>query len=95
MLKLIFKIMKVFSLHYVSWKIVPFWNYSNKQRIFVTIESCAFNIQFEGVIRPCRPNFWEFKEIIKIQMIVSKDELVARPYSDGHFNNLPIQANKE
>ena len=48
-----------------------------KKRIFVTINSSAFNIQFEGVIRSCRPNFWEFEEIIKIQMIVSKDELVA------------------
>ena len=43
----------------------------------MTTESCAFNIQFEGVIRSCTPHFWEFKEIIKIQMIVSKDELVA------------------
>ena len=57
MMKLIFKIMKAFSLYYVSWKIVPFGNYSNKKRIFVTIESCSFNIQFEGVIRSCRPNF--------------------------------------
>ena len=48
-----------------------------KKRIFVTINSSAFNIQFEGVIRSCRPNFWEFEEIIKIQMMVSKDELVA------------------
>ena len=48
-----------------------------KKRIFVTINSSAFNIQFEGVIRSCRPNFWEFEEIIKIEMIVSKDELVA------------------
>ena len=48
-----------------------------KKRIFVTIKSSAFNIQFEGVIRSCRPNFWEFEEIIKIQMMVSKDELVA------------------
>ena len=77
MMKLIFKIIKAFSLYYVSWKIVPFGNYSNKKRTFVTIESCSFNIQFEGVIRSCRPNFWEFEEIIKIQMIVSKDELVA------------------
>ena len=64
MMELIFKVMKAFSLYYVSWKIVPFRNYSNKRRIFVTIESCAFNIQFEGVIRSCRPNFWEFKEIL-------------------------------
>ena len=64
MMELIFKVMKAFSLYYVSWKIVPFGNYSNKRRIFVTIESCAFNIQFEGVIRSCRPNFWEFKEIL-------------------------------
>ena len=49
MMKLIFKIMKAFRLYYVSWKIVSFLNYSNKKRIFVTIESCAFNIQFEGV----------------------------------------------
>ena len=64
MMELIFKVMKAFSLYYVSWKIVPFGNYSNKRRIFVTIESCAFNIQFEGVIRSCRPNFWQFKEIL-------------------------------
>ena len=48
-----------------------------KKRIFVVIEPCAFNIQFEEVIRCCWPNFWEFEEIIKIQMIVSEDELVA------------------
>ena len=48
-----------------------------KKRLFVTIDSCAFNIQFERVIRCCRPNFWEFEEIIEILMIVSKDELVA------------------
>ena len=36
----------------------------------------------------------QFEEITKIQMIVSKDGLVARSYCDGHFNNLPIQANK-
>ena len=64
MMELIFKVMKAFSLYYVSWKIVPFRNYSNKRRIFVTIESYAFNIQFEGVIRSCRPNFWEFEEIL-------------------------------
>ena len=64
MMELIFRVMKAFSLYYVSWKIVPFRNYSNKRRIFVTIESYAFNIQFEGVIRSCRPNFWEFEEIL-------------------------------
>ena len=64
MMEVIFKVMKAFSLYYVSWKIVPFRNYSNKRRIFVTIESYAFNIQFEGVIRSCRPNFWEFEEIL-------------------------------
>ena len=73
MMKLIFNIMNAFSLYYVSWKIVPFWNYSNKKKNICN----TFSIQFEGVVRSCRPNFWEFEEIIKIQMIVSKDELVA------------------
>ena len=41
------------------------------------MKSSAFHLQFEGMIRSCRPNFWEFEEIIKIEMIVSKDELVA------------------
>ena len=67
MMELIFKVMKAFSLYYVSWKIVPFRNLTiliKEEYIFVTIESCAFNMQFEGVIRSCRPNFWEFEEIL-------------------------------
>ena len=48
-----------------------------KEYYFVAIDPYAFNIQFEGVIRPCWPKFLEFEEIINIQMIVSKDELVA------------------
>ena len=37
-MELICKVMKAFSLYYVSWKIVPFGNYSNKRRIFALVD---------------------------------------------------------
>ena len=70
--------MKAFSLYYVDLLVNrSILKLLYKKKMFVAIEHCAFVIQFEGMIPSCWPNFWEFEAIMKIQMIVSKDELVA------------------
>ena len=62
--------MKAFSLYYICLLVNrSILKVFYKNRIFVAIAPCAFNIKFEGV------DWLLLTQLLRIQMIVSKDEL--------------------
>ena len=61
------------GMYNVSWQAIPFPYNANKERIFVTITNCFFQIKFIVMVSSCSRTIGKLEEIEERKMLNTKN----------------------